>query len=93
MQKFPEQTSKARKDTLRRKTAGFKHHKNSLQNTQTKGSSSSLASVGSVDDRKSQFTTLGQGKRAKLWRANLKQKWSGTSKSNPQNSMSENEKQ
>jgi len=41
---------------------------------------------------KCKFTTLGQGKPAQPWRANLKQKWSGTNENNPQNSTSENEK-
>jgi len=36
LQKFQEQTSKARKDTPIRKTAGAKHDKNGLQNTQRK---------------------------------------------------------
>jgi len=44
-----------------------------------------------VDDGKSKFTTLGQGKLAQPWQANLKQKWSGMSENNPRNSRSENE--
>jgi len=45
-----------------------------------------------VDDSKSKFATLGQGKPAQPWRANVKQKWSGSSENNPQNSRRENEK-
>jgi len=92
LHKLEEQTSKVRKDTPRRKTAGAEHDKNGLLKTQSKSGSCSLASVGSVDDGKFKFTTLGQGKRAQPWRANLKQKWSGTSENNPENSPRENEK-
>ena len=92
MAKIPEQTSNARKDTRTRKTTGAEHDKNGLLKTQSKSGSCSLASVESVDDGKFKFTTLGQGKRAQPWQANLKQKWSGTSENNPENSRRENEK-
>jgi len=74
------------------KIAGAEHDKNGLQKSQRKCPSSSLALVGSVDDGKYIFTILGQGKAAQPWRANPKQKWSGTSDNNPQNSRSQNEK-
>ena len=50
---------------------------------------SKLPSIVSVDDGSSKLATLGQGKQGHLWQANLKQKLSGLSKNNSQNSRSE----
>jgi len=92
LQKFPEQTSIARKDTPTQTTAGAKPNKNGFQNTQRKGESSSLALVGSVADGKSKFTTLARGKPAQPPRVNLKQKWSRTSENNLTEARGEKEK-
>jgi len=72
LQKFPEQTTQARKDSPRRKTTFVKHYKNGLQTTQRKYASFSLALVGSVYDGKAKLTTLGQGKPAQPWHAESK---------------------